>query len=292
MIPRTRTIYHGVSFSDALCSIGFVTGAILIKCRMLTGSLPTDKQRTQQRLSRASLDAGSTQSYYVPQRPDHVSSFFSPSYLVQQTPVDNLPFTEATQRTAATEDAEISYDRFHKDGKGHLSSNRASVASTGWTSVYSIPNERAFHVNQEPLPVPKVLHERVPTPISGTGVVSDPEEPPSFQSFLDAHPMNSTYQLAPFSPDEDHAGKVNKVQPLKDGDVNRQMKAPDVIRKVNSGFEILRPGTLGTRQQRGDTQETRYGSDGSRSSRRSAKKLHRKTASQSTTGKSSQFVDV
>lgn len=46
-------------------------------------------------------------------------------------------------------------------------------------------------------------------------------------------------------------------QPLRPFDGNRRLRRSQVIRRVNSGFEILRPGTLNNPRQSSDTADTR-----------------------------------
>ena len=59
------------------------------------------------------------------------------------------------------------------------------------------------------------------------------------------------------------------VEPLKPFDGNRQLRRSQVIRKVNSGFEILRPGTLDVPRQSTDSAE--WQEDGSGIKRQSRK---------------------
>lgn len=46
-------------------------------------------------------------------------------------------------------------------------------------------------------------------------------------------------------------------QPLRPFDGNRRLRRSQVARRVNSGFEILRPGTLNTPRQSSDTADAR-----------------------------------
>ena len=62
--------------------------------------------------------------------------------------------------------------------------------------------------------------------------------------------------------------------PLQAIEANQGRKQPDVIRKVNSGFEILRPGTLGTPAQNSE-RDSFIGS----SAKRPPRRLHKKSIS-------------
>lgn len=64
-------------------------------------------------------------------------------------------------------------------------------------------------------------------------------------------------------------------QPLRPFDGNRQLRRSQVLRKVNSGFEILRPGTLDTPRQSSDIADVREDYD------RKPKKLQRRSRASS-----------
>lgn len=64
-------------------------------------------------------------------------------------------------------------------------------------------------------------------------------------------------------------------QPLRPFDGNRQLRRSQVIRKVNSGFEILRPGTLDTPRQSTDIADVREDCN------RKSKKLQRRSRASS-----------
>ena len=69
--------------------------------------------------------------------------------------------------------------------------------------------------------------------------------------------------------EQDHA------QPLRPFDGNRRLRRSQVIRKINSGFEILRPGTLNnTRQNNDDAIAVRKDLEGA--SKRELKKLQKR----------------
>lgn len=63
-------------------------------------------------------------------------------------------------------------------------------------------------------------------------------------------------------------------QPLQPLDGNRRLRRSQVIRKVNSGFEILRPGTLGA--PRPSTDNTEWSGDLGEGVKRQSRKLQKK----------------
>ncbi|CAD6569467.1 MAG: hypothetical protein ASARMPREDX12_007863 [Alectoria sarmentosa] len=64
-------------------------------------------------------------------------------------------------------------------------------------------------------------------------------------------------------------------QPLRPFDGNRQLRRSQVVRKVNSGFEVLRPGTLDTPRRSSDTADAREDYN------RKSKKLQRRSRASS-----------
>ena len=64
-------------------------------------------------------------------------------------------------------------------------------------------------------------------------------------------------------------------QPLRPFDGNRQLRRSQVVRKVNDGFEILRPGTLDTPRRSSDITDLREDYD------RKPKKLQRRSRASS-----------
>ena len=108
-------------------------------------------------------------------------------------------------------------------------------------------------------------------------------EPPSFQSFLDSDPNNARRQLTPLLKDEGignaDSGQGSNENPLHP---NRQSQ---VVRKVNSGFEILRPGTL-TNPEVPSNAADPTGSD-----RQQFKKLQKRNRAQSGSERVSQFIE-
>ena len=71
-------------------------------------------------------------------------------------------------------------------------------------------------------------------------------------------------------------------------DSNRQSQRAQVIRKVNSGFEILRPGTLEKSRQSNDSADLRQSLETEQ--KRQGKRLQKKRR-ESTKGKVSEFSE-
>ena len=116
-----------------------------------------------------------------------------------------------------------------------------------------------------------------------TEAIEHQVEPPSFQSFVDSDPLITKRQLVPILPDIKVLELGGKNQPLQSTDANRLVKPPDVIRKVNSGFEILRPGTLGPRKQSSDTPAS--------GNRPISKRTSRKARAESFSTRASRFLE-
>lgn len=250
------------------------------------GLSPIDKHRTN-RFSRSSLDSGSTNSHYVPQRPDHVSTFFSISCPANQGSVDDLPYTG---RIGGGLDASANPPQSRAAEMGQLwpRGRFSSRNSADWSSVYSQPSERGLPIEQEPPRTPVI--PQIHTPAGSRGAAAELEVPPSFQSFLDTHPLNMKRQSVPLLGNGAQLAVEEKTQPLHSTDANRQLRLPNVARKVNSGFEILPAGTFGPRRQSSDATEVRPVYDGS--NKPSAAKLHKKNRSESISGGTSTFHET
>lgn len=143
-------------------------------------------------------------------------------------------------------------------------------------------------MEQEPTKMPVTISPH--TPASAPGVTCELEEPPSFQSFLDAHPLNAKKQSVRLLGNAEQSGLEEKAQPLHSTDANRQMRPANIARKVNSGFEILPAGTFGPRRQSSDATEIRPVYDGS--NKTSGMKLHKKNRPESISGRSSNFPET
>lgn len=93
----------------------------------------------------------------------------------------------------------------------------------------------------------------------------------------DEHPSISSVdddiadQHARLMHNSDNAYDRGHAQPLQPFDGNRRLRRSQVIRKINSGFEILRPGTLDAPHQ--SKEETEWTGDLGGANKRDSKKL-------------------
>ena len=70
------------------------------------------------------------------------------------------------------------------------------------------------------------------------------EEPPSFESFVNSNPPPENH-IATYNDLERVSSSSREISPpLQHSDGNRQPRNPQIARKVNSGFEILHPGSF------------------------------------------------
>lgn len=220
----------------------------------------------------------SEQYHYVPPRPGHLrtsSSVYSAS--IYPGPMDSTPYS---RHSFGDVDSLASHRRSHAADISKILP-RIRVADSGsgdWTSMVSSSSDRDYYNDDSPQKANTSPKDPFKTPIR-----SDIAEPPSFQSFLDTDPHNLKRQSAPLLDSGEEINPTPRGHPLQSTDANRRLKQPDVIRAVNSGFEILRPGTLGTLKMSAEAAIIR--------NQRPPRKLHRKTRSESTTWKSSLFAE-
>jgi hypothetical protein len=169
-----------------------------------------------------------------------------PNISASPGPIDFLPFThhnhiglESLASHRVSHAAEVGQllprlrgPPWFKDGKRSSSMHNGSAEpsnslSEGSVRSYSLPAQSPLE-NRTAGQSPEV---------SGMAI-------PSFQSFMDTDPMKSQRQpIPPLGKDVPIEGGAGK-QPLRNGDTNVIKRHPEVIRKVNSGFEILRSGSF------------------------------------------------
>ena len=235
--------------------------------------------RKAREVSQASLDSDITSHHYVPRKSNHTSTFLSPSYTsTNSSPVDDLPFTGhalGDLRPLGTH-----RQIYSAETSQLLPRIRASVTSSDWTSVYSLPSERDIPMNHGQ---PQSSNLTMQTQDHTADAIGHFVEPASFQSSVDSDPLSNKRQSAPLLSSATVLDLEEKSQPLKSTDANRQAKPPDVIRKVNSGFEILRPGTLGPRKQSSDTSDA--------GNRQTSKRTYKKPRAESFSTKGSRFSE-
>lgn len=209
--------------------------------------------------------------------------------------MDARPFTETGRvdlRSLAN------HRRSHAAETGQLLPRvRNTDVSGDWTQLAlsslnrADPNDRTANHTSWPL---KEARNPSDTPLNTSALQSIHTEAPSFQSFLDSAPANLRKQSVPLldAPEEDgaHASRRDSSQVLQDADANSQLRMPsEVIRKVNSGFEILRPGTFVSSRQSSDTTDGGY--DFEAGDKRHSKRLHKKRRTEFVTARDSAFTE-
>ncbi|MCJ1475955.1 hypothetical protein MMC13_004619 [Lambiella insularis] len=229
-------------------------------------------------ISSTTIDHANDQHHYVPQRPGHMrtsSSVYSAS--IYPISMDQAPFS---RHSFGDIDSLASHRKSHAAEISRILPRvRGAGAGSGdWTSVVSSSSDRDYYSDDSP---PKIRAS--PKDAFKASIRSDIAEPPSFQSFLESDPQNVKRQSAPLLGTGGETSPAPRGHPLQSTDANRQSKQHEVIRTVNAGFEILRPGTLGTPKINTEAASVK--------NYRSPRKLHRKTRSDSTTWKSSHFAE-
>ncbi|MCJ1385028.1 hypothetical protein MMC17_008146 [Xylographa soralifera] len=245
-----------------------------------TYTMSTEQRKTQY-TSRTSIDSGSNLHYYTPQRRGHMSTSSSVySSSIFQSTIDQAPFT---RNSIGDLDSLASHRRSHAAEIGQILP-RIQVSNGGsgdWTSLMSSSSDREYHADDSPKQIPDSPKDHFRTQNRST-IITTIGNPPTFQSFLDSDPLNAKRHTLPLLENAE-IDTAEKSQPLQRTDANRQLRQQDVIRKVNSGFEILRPGTLGARKNSTDSTSI--------CTQKSLQKSHRKTKSESTTRRTSQSAE-
>ena len=170
-----------------------------------------------------------------------------------------------------------------------LRRDRTGGASGDWTSTRSVSADRSNSFDFFPGVKTTAPEDPFMTPAKIPVNEPDPAEPPTFQSFLDSDPTNTQRHSIPLMDYVVEKEHQDVVQPLQNGNTNRQLQQSQVVRKINSGFEILQPGTLDRARQSSDITDVKpefeYGN------KRQTRKLHKKNPSESPPKKLSQFVE-
>ncbi|MCJ1284757.1 hypothetical protein MMC26_004093 [Xylographa opegraphella] len=240
------------------------------------------EQRKTQHTSRTSLDSDRNLPYYTPQRLGHMSTSSSVySSSIFQSTIDQAPFS---RHSIGDMDSLASHRRSHAAEIGQILP-RIQVSNGGsgdWTSLMSSSSDKEYNADDSPKQVSGSSKEYFKTANRST-IVSTIGNPPIFQSFLDSESLDAKRHTLPLLNDVGRDDTAEKGHPLRSTDANRQLRQQDVMRKVNSGFEVLRPGTLGTRKNSSDSTSIR--------TQKPVQKSHRKTQSESTTGRKSQLAE-
>lgn len=179
-------------------------------------------------------------------------------------------------------DSLSSYRNSHAAEIGQpVSRNRTGGASADWTTTLQ-PTEHThtFAGSLSPL---NERHDPFQSPAT-TPVADHSQEAPSFQSFVNHTPGTrfETMDDAETFHAQDNALAIGIANSAT------QSRHSQIMRKVNSGFEILRPGTLDKPRQSGEV--TEWNQDLEAGNKRHSKRLQRKRRD-SDQGRESHFIE-
>lgn len=158
---------------------------------------------------------------------------FDPTYLPSGAPrasnVDPLNYIANHRRSHAAEEGQLLPRNRPIKPPGNVTYN-ANIDHGHSTRGYTSGDDA-----NDPFATP------VGTPI---GTASYMEEPPSFASFVQSSPYPDS-RIETFNDAEPTSSdRQDTSNALQQGDGNRQNRQSQVARKINSGFEILRPGSF------------------------------------------------
>lgn len=238
--------------------------------------------------SRSSSEIEYAAGHYVPLRPNPIDNPIQPRHSASHHGLDNSQlFNKNSEKEL---ESLANHRRSHAAEIGQLHRrDRATGASGDWTSTRSLSADRSSSFDV--FPGVNTTPPENPFTTSTTNPVNeaDPAEPPTFQSFLDSDPTNTQRHSIPLM---DYVGEREPqdiFQPLQNGNANRQLRQSQVVRKINSGFEILQPGTLDRARQSSDIVDVKP--EFEQWSKRQSKKLQKKSPSESPTKRLSHFVE-
>ncbi len=248
---------------------------MLTKQSLTTGS---EEIRTTDQSSGSSDQSGSSQGHYVPKRPAQdrfQSSMASPSEAVHLTPIDSLPFTDCRRGNL---DSLASHRLSHAAETGQLLPRvRRSGLSGDWTGSSHIPSRLSdigdYYTPYRPSTANNSQNPFA-TPYPSRASKAIIPETPSFQSFVDNHPVTAQ-QSDPLLHAAEGGSRHDPTHVLQSADANQRLRRSTNVRRVNSGFEILPAGTLDLqRQSTGQSEE--WNQDPELGDRRHSKKLQKK----------------
>ena len=169
-----------------------------------------------------------------------------------------------------------------------LPRHRSTDASGDWTSKRLHSSDRSIplgHVySSDPSPPQGPFTTPPETPLQH----SDSIDTPSFKSFLESDPAHSKHRSTPFV-DRHISESQDGLWPMEDIHASSHLQPAKAVRKVNSGFEVLRPGTLLVPRQPNDFFAGKPNQENG--SKRPPKRLHKKNQSGSKSESSSPAVE-
>lgn len=143
---------------------------------------------------------------------------------------------------------------------------RLSGADNEWTGV-THPAEHKYYFSGPPSPLYEDRNDPFDTP--GGSSMNERSRLDS-SDFRSQDPPRPRFSLS----DEDETSPAPRSSQMAQDDITRHMRISQVVRKVNSGFEILRPGTLDKPPKSSDDANSGQNLDVAGSS--PTKKLHKK----------------
>ncbi|KAL9607572.1 MAG: hypothetical protein Q9167_007524 [Letrouitia subvulpina] len=192
------------------------------------------------------------------------------------------------------------YNRYHSSDLDSLASHRKShVAETGqllprfrvddtsseWKTVQQPVEHQKSYLDNRPVSPVDENSDPFITP-QGTPLMSATQghhpEPPTFEDFVRSTSPQGEYQAGEDGYFLPHLQAYDHESPQDES--NKRTRQSQVARKVNSGFEILRPGSLNK-----DQISTNIGRDLEKGEKRHSRKLFRKMDAKP--GKASSFTE-
>ena len=243
-----------------------------------------ESQKHRSSASSSESEIGVATSHYAPRPPRLANGFLRAPYTaVRQTHVDTQPFTQRSYGHLGSLNA---HRLSHAAEVGRLSHNRDHSPSTRaeWKALRSTPREPSPNGDFTSAIDTSFLKDPFKTPPL-TPIETDPVEPPSFQSFVESDPNYARRQLMPLlnrsgeAAEEFNTGLATTESPLRPA---RQLQ---VVRKVNSSFEVLKSGTLDTPEEPSKLAGAENGD------RQQFKKLQKRNRAQSGSERVSQFTE-
>jgi len=122
-------------------------------------------------------------------------------------------------------------------------SGTAGVLNSGTPAEHRYSFEEAHPVAEASDPFVTPLGTPMVNPMQSM------EEPPSFANFVNANPLPQNQIASVDDSEETLPFSQESAPPLQRTDGNRQPRRSQVVRKINSGFEILQPGSLSQPQK-------------------------------------------
>lgn len=205
----------------------------------------------EQRPLRAPRSVSASSSMDVPRRPGMVKDspdvLLDPAHLPpnQQRFVDANNFEALGERRRSQVAEEGQLLRRYQAAEGGIYVPHTRVSNTGkkYTPVTSaesdLERQQFGEAAIDPFATP------YGTPMGSPKIQ---EEPPSFASFVNSTPPIE-HRIEPLDDSDTSPTPSEETSAPQGTDSNRQTRQSQIVRKVNSGFEILRAGTLNQPQQ-------------------------------------------